>query len=155
MAISPAKLRNRPGTGNCPSIALPRDVNRNRVAHLGTADRRGSPLVVPLCFACYRDRIYSVVDDKPKKVAPSRLRRLRHITENPQVSFLVDHYEENWRRLSYILVQGRARVLRSGKEHAAALRLLRRKYPQYRTMQLEDKPVIKISPRRMIHWRAR
>ena len=132
-----------------------KEMNRHRVAHLATADRQGKPLVIPLCFSCHRDTIYSVVDEKPKKVSASRLRRLRNIAENPRVSLLVDHYEEDWRRLSYLLVEGRARVLQSGKEHTVALGLLRSKYPQYRAMQLEDKPVIKISPRRVIHWKAR
>ncbi|MBI3934360.1 MAG: TIGR03668 family PPOX class F420-dependent oxidoreductase [Acidobacteria bacterium] len=129
-------------------------MDRHRVGHLGTADADGKPLVVPLCFACTRDSIYSVVDEKPKRVAASRLRRLRHIAANPQLSLLVDHYEEDWSRLSYILVEGHARVLRSGKEHKAALQLLRKKYQQYRAMKLEGKPVIKISPRRVIYWKA-
>lgn len=132
-----------------------KEMNRYRLAHLATADRHGKPLVVPLCFACHRNSIYSVADEKPKKVPVSRLRRLRHIAENPQVALLVDHYEEDWSRLSYILVEGRARELHSGNEHASALRLLRSKYPQYRAMQLEGKPVIKISPRRVIYWKAR
>ncbi|MBI2819859.1 MAG: TIGR03668 family PPOX class F420-dependent oxidoreductase [Acidobacteria bacterium] len=129
-------------------------MNRYRLAHLATADRHGKPLVVPLCFACHRQSIYGVVDEKPKKPSVSRLRRLRNIAENPQVALLVDHYEEDWSRLSYILVEGRASELHSGNEHASALRLLRRKYPQYRAMQLEDKPVIKISLRRVIYWKG-
>jgi len=130
------------------------EMNRHRLAHLATADRQGKPLVVPLCFACHRNSIYSVVDEKPKKVSVSRLRRLRNITDNPQVALLVDHYEEDWSRLSYILVEGRASELHSGNEHASAVRRLRSKYPQYRAMQLEDKPVIKISPWRLIPWKA-
>jgi PPOX class probable F420-dependent enzyme len=138
-----------------PSTFLPfeKEVDRYRVGHLATADGKAKPLVMPLCFACHGGAIYSVVDEKPKKVPASRLRRLRHIAENPQVSLLVDHYEEDWRRLSYFLVEGCAQVLRSGQEHAAALRKLRRKYPQYGVMALEDKPVIKISPKRVIHWK--
>ncbi|MBI4480076.1 MAG: hypothetical protein HY651_08650 [Acidobacteria bacterium] len=83
------------------------------------------------------------------------MRRLRNIAANPQVSLRVDHYEEDWSRHCYLVVEVRARILRTGPEPAAALRLLRRKYPQYRAMVLEDKPVIKISPRRVIHWQAR
>ncbi|MEE8177534.1 MAG: TIGR03668 family PPOX class F420-dependent oxidoreductase [Acidobacteriota bacterium] len=129
-------------------------VNRFRVARLATADAAGKPLVVPVCFACGQRSIYSVVDEKPKRVPAARLRRLRNIEANPQVSLLVDHYEENWRRLSYILVEGSAEVLPAGKEHRAAIGLLRRKYAQYRKMQLDNKPVFKISPRRLISWKA-
>ena len=134
------------------------EVNRYRVARLATADARGKPLVVPVCFACAKDAIYSVLDEKPKRVAANRLRRVRNIQVNPQVSLLVDHYEEDWSRLAYILVEGTAEVLSEEtqpNEHAEALRLLREKYPQYRAMRLEARPVIKISPQRLIRWKAR
>ncbi|MGH9784754.1 MAG: TIGR03668 family PPOX class F420-dependent oxidoreductase [Terriglobia bacterium] len=133
------------------------EVSRYRVARLATADARGKPLVVPVCFACGKDAIYSVLDEKPKRVAASRLRRVRNIQVNPQVSLLVDHYEEDWSRLAYILVAGTAEVLSEEtqpNEHAEALRLLREKYPQYRAMRLKARPVIKISPRRTISWKA-
>ena len=133
------------------------EVNGYRVARLATASARGKPLVVPVCFACGKDAIYSVLDEKPKRVAASRLRRARNILANPQVCLLVDHYEEDWSRLAYILVEGSAEVL-SGEaepaEHAEALRLLRVKYPQYRAMRLAGRPVIRISPQRIITWKA-
>jgi len=131
------------------------EVNRYRVAHLATADAKGKPLVVPLCFACSRNFIYSIVDEKPKRLPAARLRRLRNIRANPQAALLVDHYEEDWGRLSYILVAGTAQLLTKGAEHSAAIRLLRTKYPQYRQMALAGRPVIKISPRKLIHWKAR
>ena len=129
-------------------------VNRFRVARLATADAAGKPLVVPVCFVCSKGNIYSVVDEKPKRVPAARLRRLRNIEANPRVSLLVDHYEEDWSRLFYILVEGTAKLLPEGKEQRAALGLLRRKYAQYREMKLASKPVIKISPSRLISWKA-
>ena len=137
------------------ALAKLREVDRYRVGHLATADANGKPLVVPLCFACSWTFIYSVVDEKPKRLPAARLRRLRNIQANPQVTLLVDHYEEDWGRLSYILVEGTAELLTKEAEHNVALRLLRKKYPQYRKMALADKPVIKISPRKVIHWKAR
>jgi len=68
------------------------------------------------------------------------------------VSFVVDRYSENWQELKYILVDGRAEILVEGKEFAAALRLLRQKYSQYGSMRLEDRPLIKIAPLRIIAW---
>ena len=157
MAFLKSKRRKVPVKGKMPKtvtkIGLAR-VNRFRVAHLATADAAGKPLVVPVCFACGKGSIYSVVDEKPKRVAAARLRRLRNIEANPQVALLVDHYEEDWSRLSYILVEGSAEVLPAGKEQRAAIVLLRKKYAPYRKMQLADKPVIKISPRRLISWKA-
>ncbi|HWP84462.1 MAG TPA: TIGR03668 family PPOX class F420-dependent oxidoreductase [Terriglobia bacterium] len=153
MATILSRRRARGTAADRALVALSRKINQHRVAHLATASKQGRPLVVPLCFVCQGTTVFSVVDEKPKRVAAERLRRLQNIRENPQVALLVDHYEEDWTRLSYLLGEGRARILRSGREHAAALRRLRRKYPQYRRMRLEDKPVIRIALQKVTHWR--
>jgi len=121
-----------------------------RVAHLATADARGQPLVIPICFAYDGKEFFSPIDEKPKRT--TRLKRLRNIAENPQVSLILDHYEEDWRRLAYVLVRGRARVLLRGKRHKRAVRLLRKKYFQYRRMAIADRPVIVITPRQLTCW---
>src|SRR5262249_61325079 len=46
-----------------------------RVAHLATADRRGRPHVVPICFAIDGDNLITPLDAKPKKSAPLNLKR--------------------------------------------------------------------------------
>ena len=125
-----------------------------RVARLATADANGQPHVIPVCFAFAGEAIYVVIDEKPKRAAPQRLRRVRNIIANPQVAVIVDHYEEDWRRLRYTLVTGTARVIESGPDHARAIALLREKYPQYRAMHLEDRPVLVISPTSTIVWAA-
>ena len=125
-----------------------------RIARLATADPNGQPHVVPVCFAYDGTAIYIVIDEKPKRTAPQRLRRVRNIVANPKVAMIVDHYEEDWRRLRYTLVTGAARVIESGPDHIRAIALLREKYPQYRTMRLEGRPVVVISPAGMIAWAA-
>jgi PPOX class probable F420-dependent enzyme len=92
------------------------------------------------------------VDAKPKRVPAAKLKRLRNIAANPQVSVVVDHYEEDWTQLAYVLLHGSARVVAGGDEHARALRLLRKKYPQYRAMPLEGAPVICIKIERVVDW---
>jgi len=123
-----------------------------RVGRLATADAKGRPHVIPVCFAFDGRHLYTAIDEKPKRAAPRRLRRVRNIEANPQVALVVDHYEEDWGRLRYVLVSGTARVIADGREHAAAIALLREKYPQYRAMRLEGRPVITISPRRVAAW---
>jgi coenzyme F420-0:L-glutamate ligase / coenzyme F420-1:gamma-L-glutamate ligase len=134
--------------------ALAQRLQQARTGHLATADLSGAPHVVPVCFACDGSAIYSVLDQKPKRISLTRLRRVRNIQANPQVSLVVDHYQEDWRDLWYILVQGRAELLLEGPEQELAIKLLREKYPQYRDMEIDGNPVIKVSPTRVVAWSA-
>jgi PPOX class probable F420-dependent enzyme len=128
-------------------------LERQRVAHLATADGVGAPHVVPVCFALVGDELYVSIDEKPKRSAPMQLRRLRNIAENPQVAVVADMYDDDdWTRLGFVLVHGRARVLNVGEEHRLALAALRGKYAQYRAMALEERPVIAISVERVTSW---
>ncbi len=122
------------------------------VGHLATADAEGRPYVVPFCFVCDGSSIYSILDAKPKSSELRRLRRVRNILDNPRVSLVIDHYEEDWSKLWFLLVQGTAELLESSPEHVAALARLRSKYPQYQRMDLDDNPMIKITAERATGW---
>jgi PPOX class probable F420-dependent enzyme len=103
-------------------------VEDERVARLATVDEQGRPHVVPICFALDGDVLYTAVDEKPKRTR--RLRRLANIEANPAVEVLIDHYEEDWSRLWWVRLRGRARVT---ELHPRALELLQAKYERYRT----------------------
>lgn len=135
------------------SAASPAFASDSRVARLATVDHAGHPHVVPICYATDGRAYYSAIDAKPKRTPPDRLRRVRNIHANPHVALLIDHYEEDWTRLRYLLVQGRAELLREGPEWEAARGMLIAKYPQYRTMPLGDGSLlIKITPDRVVGW---
>ena len=125
-----------------------------RVAHLATADAHGQPHVIPICFVFDGKYFYSPIDEKPKRTAPEKLKRVKNIRENAQVALVVDHYDEDWQKLSYVLVSGKARVLLSGASHRKAVTLLRRKYSQYQKMRIDRLPIILIRPTRMTSWGA-
>ena len=126
-----------------------------RVARLGTADGAGQPLVVPVCYVFDGRACFSAIDAKPKRIPAGGLRRIRNIAENPRVSLVVDRYDEEWTRLAWVIVQGRADVLTDGPERAGAVDLLRDKYAQYRALGLDraSATVIRISPERAMSWR--
>jgi PPOX class probable F420-dependent enzyme len=115
-----------------------------RVAHLATTDAAGQPLVIPICFVLDGKYFYSPIDEKPKRIAPRKLKRLRNIEENSQVSLVIDRWDEDWRKLAYILVSGRAKILLTGQKHRRAVSLLRKKYRQYRSMAIDQRPMIVI-----------
>ena len=62
---------------------------------------------------------------------------------------MVDHYDSDWTRLWYILISGTAQLIYESAEQERAVEILREKYPQYRAMELEGNPVIKITPERV------
>ena len=123
-----------------------------RIGHLSTADTDGAAHVIPICYAFDGDSIYSVLDQKPKRTSLTRLRRVKNILANPQVALVVDHYEEDWSRLWYILVTGHAELMLEGDEREQAIVKLREKYQQYRDMDIDMNPVIKITPDKVVSW---
>jgi PPOX class probable F420-dependent enzyme len=97
------------------------------VARLATIRPDGSPRVVPICFALDGDVLYTAVDEKPKRTR--RLARLADIDAEPRVEVVIDHYQDDWSRLWWVRLRGRARVVDCDER---ALELLAAKYPQYR-----------------------
>lgn len=118
------------------------------VARLATVDAGGQPRVQPCCFALDGDVLYSAVDAKPKRTG--RLRRLDDIAAHPAVSLVVDRYDDDWTRLWWVRLDGRARLVTDGPEHAHAIRLLADKYAQYRAHPPQG-TVIAVEVQR---WRA-
>ena len=127
-------------------------VRSARVAHLATADRKGRPHVIPICYVFDGKDIYSPIDEKPKRATPLKLKRVRNIEANPYVAVVVDCYDENWKKLAYVLIFGRAKILTRGSRHNKAVLLLRRKYPQYRRMAIHERPMICVRPSHTTSW---
>jgi PPOX class probable F420-dependent enzyme len=130
-------------------------VEAARVGRLATADDRGRPSVVPICFALLDGALVTPLDEKPKTAAPTGLRRVRDIERNPAVAVVIDDYSEDWATLRWLQVRGRAALLYPGDDrHPAAVAALRGKYDQYRDHALEERPVIHITPGHVRSWRA-
>jgi PPOX class probable F420-dependent enzyme len=108
--------------------------------------------VIPVCFVFDGKYFYSAIDEKPKRSAPLKLKRLKNIRENTAVALVIDRYDEDWQRLAYVLVHGTARIVSKGIRHRTAVRLLRKKYHQYKRMDLETRPVIVINARDYRSW---
>ena len=133
------------------SEAQRRFLSSRRIAHLATADAAGVPYVVPVCFAVAEETLYITIDEKPKG-DPLRLRRLRNIAENPAVAIVVDRYDEDWMRLGWVLLRGRAEILSTGEEHDRAQALLQGRYPQLARMDIAALPVIALPIERTASW---
>ncbi|MFD7921677.1 TIGR03668 family PPOX class F420-dependent oxidoreductase [Streptomyces sp. NPDC059740] len=138
----------------------------SRIARLATADAGGRPHLVPVVFAVTGDLLVTAVDHKPKRTR--NLGRLADIGEQPAVSLLADHYEEDWDALWWARADGRAQVLEAPGAAAAAagcapgadtasrhLALLAGRYPAHYREHPPQGPVIEVTVERWSGWRAR
>lgn len=121
------------------------------MARLATTDPDGRPHLVPIVFAIHGATLYSAVDRKPKR--SRTLRRIENARARPNVTVLIDHYDEDWQRLWWIRLRGNARVLDNGDERKRALALLTNKYQQYRDTP-PDGPVLAIDIAQTRLWSA-
>jgi PPOX class probable F420-dependent enzyme len=124
-----------------------------QVARLGTVNSDQEPHLVPICFVFDGSLFYTAIDRKPKRVQADQLARLKNINTSPQVALLVDEYNDDWTRLWYVLVRGKAELISDSAECERAIELLRAKYHQYRSGILAgDAPVVRITPERITSW---
>ncbi|MDE2746752.1 MAG: TIGR03668 family PPOX class F420-dependent oxidoreductase [Chloroflexota bacterium] len=127
-----------------------------RHGYLSTASAEGDPHLQPVVFEVVADSVYIAIDEKPKTTL--RLRRLTNIESNPRFALLIDNYDDTWDRLWWILLRGPATVLWPStwevEEAEAVIAALRAKYPQYASMALEERPLLKLTPDRITRWSA-
>lgn len=134
-------------------------IRDRRIGRLATADAAGTPAVVPVCYAVIEEEdgpaIVSALDEKPKAVPVVRLRRVQHILARPEVALVVDDYDEDWHRLAFVHLRGRARLVAPGEPgFLAAIAALRAKYPQYARMAIDQAPLIRIEDLTATSWRG-
>jgi PPOX class probable F420-dependent enzyme len=121
------------------------------VGRLATVRRDGRPHLVPICFVVTDEVVYSAVDHKPKR--HRRLQRVSNIKATGIASLLVDEYDEDWSRLWWVRLDGRARPVDNSSETERAIRGLSDKYPQYRD-QPPSGPVLALDVERWVGWSA-
>jgi PPOX class probable F420-dependent enzyme len=127
-----------------------------RRAVLATIAPDGRARLVPVCYVVDADRelLYSPLDEKPKRSQdPLALARVRDIDRDPRVTLLVDRWDEDWTRLAWLRLDGRAALFRaSDPGHTNVIAALRGRYPQYERQRLEERPMIEIAVERVARW---
>jgi PPOX class probable F420-dependent enzyme len=133
-------------------------LKKARVGRLSTIDRKNGIHLVPIVFANLGERIYFVVDRKKK--SGKELKRIRNISETGKATLLIDHYSENWKSLSFLLIHCSGKILTSGPnsfEKRSAAKELKEKYPQYSRggyfpEMLEEAIFVRLEPERAVFW---
>jgi PPOX class probable F420-dependent enzyme len=107
---------------------------------------------VPVCFTISQGTLYVTIDEKPKRVAGPSLKRIRNIERNPMVAIVVDRCHEDWTRLGWVMLRGRAEILRAGTEHDRAQELLCVGTVKLAAMQIAELPVVAVRLERVTSW---
>jgi PPOX class probable F420-dependent enzyme len=123
------------------------------VAHLGIVDEGGHPRVLPVTFAVAEGRIWSAVDEKPKRPGTRELARLRYLRRDPRAALTVDHYSDDWEELAWVQVLGRVKVVEAA-DGGVGLASLLDKYEPYRQSPPPG-PLLALEPTRCLSWRAK
>ena len=113
-------------------------------------DEEGGPRVLPVTFAVAEGRIWSAIDQKPKRAEePARLRFLRR---DPRAALTVDRYSDDWEELAWVQVLGRVSIVEL-EDGRSGLEALSAKYQQYGA-EAPPGPLLALDPQRYLSWRA-
>ena len=132
-------------------------IERARVARLATVDYTSKPHLVPVVFVFDGNHFFIPIDQKRKTVKPPRLKRIKNIQDNPNVALLIDRYSEDWTKLAFVMIQGKASIITSKTQGnipvQEAYKKLTTKYKQYQKIGLSEMCII-IKPEKVTSWRA-
>jgi PPOX class probable F420-dependent enzyme len=124
------------------------------VARLGLLDVEGHPRVLPVTFAVAEGRIWSAVDEKPKRDPAQELARVRYLRRDPRAALTVDRYSDDWEELAWVQVLGAVEIVEAVEAAAATgFESLIAKYEPYRE-SAPPGPLLALDPKRFLLWRA-
>ena len=136
-------------------------LNNSKIARLATVDpENNQPYLVPVVFVFNGNNIFIPIDGKPKQtINLNQLKRVKNIQKNPNISFLIDTYDdEDWNNLSYLIIQGKARIVVNRLKDIdttikTAHYLLSEKYLQYKKFVSMGDSCIVIDIQKIIKWK--
>ena len=134
-------------------------IDKARVARLATVDSECKPHLIPVVFVFDNYSYFIPIDEKTKRSRPEKLKRAKNIQQNSNVTLLIDDYNENWRKLYFIMIQGKASIIGGKKLEQNELLLLEKahkllsdKYLPYQKIGIGEY-VIMIIPQKVITWK--
>lgn len=117
-------------------------IDRARVSRISSTDGRGTPHVAPVCH----------VFDAPRRTAYVAVggHTAGNLRRRPAAALECDDYFEDWGRLRGVVAYARARFVAPGAELDRAVRLLKKKYSQYRDYEFDEAIAFRIE--RISSW---
>jgi PPOX class probable F420-dependent enzyme len=114
---------------------------------MSTLDADGSIHGVPVVFAAVGNEIVSPIDHKPK--SGQTLARVKNLRRDERVTLLLDHWDEDWTKLAWLMVRGRGVI--DEESSAELVSAIVARYPQYADVLVAD-ALIRIRPTRLSWW---
>ncbi len=105
-------------------------VSEARHGVLGTLHPDRGVDLVPVVYAIDDDHTILIPVDTVKAKTSIRLQRLENIRNNPRLTLLVEHYDDDWSRLWWVRVNGDASEA-TADDVGRFVPLLADRYPQY------------------------
>jgi len=129
-------------------------IAKSKVARLATVDRNSISYVVPVVFVFHNNSFYIPLDEKTKSVNTRKLKRVKNIEKNSNVTLLIDEYQNNWKKLYFLMIHGKAAIVEQKREKLIneVHKLLISKYSQYKKIGIVNS-CIKIRPQKAIFWK--
>ena len=123
-----------------------------KVARLATVDQKLHLYVVPVVFVFNENSFFIPLDEKIKTVNPRNLKRVKNIEKNPNVTLLIDKYQNDWKKLFFLMIRGKAKVIDGNNKLLDKIhKLLILKYPQYKKIGIGNS-CITINPTKVTLW---
>lgn len=129
-------------------------IERARIARLATIDSEFKPNLVPVVFVFDGNHFFIPVDEKRKTAKPAKLKRIRNIQDNPNVALLFDEYSEDWTKLAFVMIKGKASIVKKIEGNIQvrqAYKKLMTKYTQYQKVGVGEMCII-IKPEKVSSW---
>lgn len=125
-------------------------MDKVRVSSMAFLSSKGKINVVPMCFAPGQECIYVTTSVKAKKVG--------NLQRNGNTSLLIHDYVDDWGKLSYLMIKGRANMVQDDAEYSNAKALLDARYPQFESswypIRRETNAILRINMEKIVRWRS-
>jgi len=127
-------------------------IKKAKVARLATVDQKSHPFVIPVVFVFHENLFFIPLDEKSKTVNSKNLKRVKNIEKNPNVTLLIDKYQNDWKKLFFLMIHGKAKVIDGNSKLMDKIhKLLILKYPQYKKIGIGNSYII-IHPTKVTLW---
>ena len=129
-------------------------IKGTKVARLATVDQKSHPYVVPVVFVFHENSFFIPLDEKVKTINARKLKRVKNIEKNANVTLLIDKYQNDWKKLFFLMIHGKATVIdeKNSKLMDKIHKLLISKYPQYKKIGVGNS-CITIHPTKVTFWK--